>query len=36
MLEEAAPELYAATEELRELARGIHRRCLTDRGLSPP
>jgi signal transduction histidine kinase len=35
MLEAAAAELNAATEELRELARGIHPQVLTDRGLVP-
>jgi signal transduction histidine kinase len=35
MLEGAAGELAAATEELRELARGIHPPVLTDRGLVP-
>jgi signal transduction histidine kinase len=33
MLEEAAGELAAATQELRELARGIHPALLSDRGL---
>jgi signal transduction histidine kinase len=33
MLETAAGELAAATDELRELARGIHPPVLTDRGL---
>jgi signal transduction histidine kinase len=33
MLEDAARELAAATEELRELARGLHPPVLTDRGL---
>jgi signal transduction histidine kinase len=33
MLDAAAGELAAATEELRELARGIHPAVLTDRGL---
>jgi signal transduction histidine kinase len=33
MLETAAGELSAATDELRELARGIHPPVLTDRGL---
>jgi signal transduction histidine kinase len=35
MLEEAAGELAAATDELRELARGIHPAVLSDRGLVP-
>jgi signal transduction histidine kinase len=35
LLEGAADELAAATEELRELARGIHPPVLTDRGLVP-
>jgi signal transduction histidine kinase len=35
MLETAAGELAAATDELRELARGIHPAVLTDRGLVP-
>jgi signal transduction histidine kinase len=35
LLEEAAAELGLATEELRELARGIHPAVLTDRGLGP-
>jgi signal transduction histidine kinase len=35
LLERAAGELAAATEELRELARGIHPPVLTDRGLVP-
>jgi signal transduction histidine kinase len=33
MLEDAAGELAAATQELRELARGIHPALLSDRGL---
>jgi signal transduction histidine kinase len=33
LLDEAASELGLATEELRELARGIHPAVLTDRGL---
>ena len=33
LLDEAAAELALATEELRELARGIHPAILTDRGL---
>ena len=33
LLEEAATELQQATDELRELARGIHPAVLTDRGL---
>jgi signal transduction histidine kinase len=33
LLDEAAEELARATEELRELARGIHPAVLTDRGL---
>ncbi len=35
LLTEAGRELSAATEELRELARGIHPPVLTDRGLIP-
>jgi len=35
LLDEAAAELGLATEELRELARGIHPAVLTDRGLGP-
>ncbi len=35
LLEEAAAELSVATEELRELARGIHPAVLTERGLAP-
>jgi len=35
LLAEAGRELSAATEELRELARGIHPPVLTDRGLIP-
>ena len=35
LLDEAAEELASATEELRELARGIHPPVLTDRGLVP-
>jgi signal transduction histidine kinase len=35
LLEEAAEELGVATEELRELARGIHPAVLTDHGLGP-
>jgi signal transduction histidine kinase len=34
MLEDASTELARATEELRELARGIHPAVLSDRGLS--
>src|SRR5690606_21845977 len=34
LLDEAQAELARATEELRELARGIHPAVLTDRGLS--
>src|SRR4029453_1001465 len=33
MLDEASAELARATEELRELARGIHPAVLSDRGL---
>ena len=35
LLDEAAAELQQATDELRELARGIHPAVLTDRGLAP-
>ena len=35
LLDEATEELGTATEELRELARGIHPAVLTDRGLGP-
>jgi signal transduction histidine kinase len=35
LLDEAAAELGAATDELRELARGIHPAVLADRGLEP-
>jgi signal transduction histidine kinase len=35
LLDEATAELAGATEELRELARGIHPPVLTDRGLVP-
>jgi signal transduction histidine kinase len=35
LLDEATGELAEATEELRELARGIHPPVLTDRGLVP-
>jgi signal transduction histidine kinase len=35
LLDEAATELGAATDELRELARGIHPAVLADRGLAP-
>jgi signal transduction histidine kinase len=35
LLDEAGAELGLATEELRELARGIHPAVLTDRGLGP-
>jgi signal transduction histidine kinase len=35
LLDEASAELAAATDELRELARGIHPAVLADRGLAP-
>lgn len=35
LIDEAAVELATATEDLRELARGIHPAILTDRGLAP-